>query len=140
MASQIDIEYMAGLLDGEGCITISRSKTPPRYGQKTPRFDTRINIANTHLPTVLWAQTTFGGAIFERNTRDRPLYILSWSPRPGRDFLRQIFPFLRIKREQAALLEAFFVLREQTKHSTRPRSEAGTVALEIYRAKISDMN
>jgi len=52
--TEADLAYIAGFLDGEGCFTFTSSVT--------------VKAAITHLPTLEWLQTLFGGSLREHNS------------------------------------------------------------------------
>jgi len=51
-----DAVYLAGLIDGEGMITINFYGTRPR-----PRMRPLISIANTDKDLITWVRTRLGG-------------------------------------------------------------------------------
>lgn len=103
--------YLAGLVDGEGCITICESARRDHYGIKTsyPSFGPRFCIVNANknlIESVLqdWAL----GSIKEvryKNPRYKPTYV--WETRRLREILKAIeyiLPYLKLKRKQALLM------------------------------------
>ena len=94
--SRDDLLYLAGFMDGEGCISRNKDQC------------FQLLIYNTDRDIIEWVQKTVGtGSIHEnhrKNTTHKTLY--SW--RLGRladieSFLTQIAPFLKIKKEKAKL-------------------------------------
>ena len=93
---EISLDYIAGLFDGEGYITVNKNKKSfvPVVGIKMNGFNLLKNI-----------HTQFGGYFYQRkNYINRPL--TEWTLRGAlqvSNFLTQIEPFLIIKKEQAQL-------------------------------------
>jgi hypothetical protein len=58
--SESDCAYLAGLIDGEGHISVVEIKS----GKFTQR---RLVITNTHLPVLVWVTQRFGGKIYTPN-------------------------------------------------------------------------
>ena len=92
-----DIAYAAGIIDGEGCISIS----------KGPSYRCRVRVANTDLRLVNWLQKTFGGyannsAEVRGNRRNQFEWALN--DNAAVEFLHMIKSHLKLKREQAELL------------------------------------
>lgn len=97
--------YMAGIVDGEGCISIRRQLPLVRKAEKSPRFTSRLAIrmcdreaiklfeaASGHSAT--WVKNGLGG------------YIWSWQVhcKKAANLLHKLIPYLTIKRRQADLL------------------------------------
>ena len=94
----IDLAYLAGILDGEGNITIA--------GQ--PRNAVRIGIANTDLPLMLWLLSIGGGMSRKQGRKGQksqtPCYYWQlYSRLDTRAFLQAVVPYMRIKRNKATL-------------------------------------
>ena len=103
--------YLAGILDGEGCLRISRSA--PRRDRKTPqspRHAALVFVGNTSLPLVTHLRSTYGGSITRRRatTRHREFYVWQLTTKALMlEILRTARPYLLVKREQADLLIQF---------------------------------
>lgn len=57
-----DVGYLAGIIDGEGCIHISRPITRHK-DCKSPIYQTYISVTNTDLNLLNWLQEKLGGHI-----------------------------------------------------------------------------
>jgi hypothetical protein len=95
-----DLAYLAGILDGEGCITLCQ------VGRS--RYSTQIFIANTDERLVHWVHSRFGGSIALRrkpkDSRHKPLWMWLLSGPSVEPFLTAVLPYLVLKHEQASLL------------------------------------
>jgi DNA-binding CsgD family transcriptional regulator len=107
--------YIAGLLDGEGTVTINETKV--RMGKKRERYLSLrplIKIANTDREVLEWVARQVGGFRFAtRNGREskhgkRLVYdIVLKKQKDILVFLEMLLPYLIIKRRQAELVVEF---------------------------------
>jgi len=93
--------YLAGLIDGEGTITLSR-----RHSNE--RRQLVVSIVSTEREIVDWARETIGaGKVTRKRTssiRHTPSFTFSISNRQALEVLRQTMPHLRsYKRRRAEL-------------------------------------
>lgn len=108
--------YAAGLVDGEGCISIGKSGS-----WFTARVDIGMTIKAEHLLTAF--RSKYGGSIrCTRPATERWEEAKAWSIHgpSAAVFLRRIKPHLRLKEEQARLA----ILVEEIR-LTQPKSEGG---------------
>ena len=63
-----DFAYLAGLLDGEGCVTYKKYWDRKRKDRPRKYFCWRIQmeIVMTHRPTIQWCADRFGGKVYEK--------------------------------------------------------------------------
>jgi hypothetical protein len=119
--SNTDAAYLAGLLDGEGCISIV-FREPKSVSRETgTQVVIQVRISMTDYETVKWCADVTGTpdkiyAIAARNAKHRDQWC--WSPgiNSGYDILSQCLPYLKTKRRQA---EIFLELVEIRRASTR---------------------
>jgi len=132
--SSFDLGYVAGLTDGEGCISITQDK----------RISGNINyhpytsIANTDLETLKWITEITNLGIVRRLTPPPPSERTEkWRQRPWMwskcytwqvsslagcyRFLMDIGPYLKIKRRMAELLLEFIEIQHQKSKPTAIR-------------------
>lgn len=111
--TETEIAYVAGLFDGEGCVSIYYT-TEPRNGKSYHNM--HVRIANTDLAVLEWVQERFGGKIHQNQPGGkggtRPGYVLQWSNKSIVPFLATILPYLIIKREAAEIGLAFRTLKK----------------------------
>lgn len=65
MATELAYAYMAGLIDGDGCIAIGRH--PPRKGRPAtakPIYDVQLIVTSKSRALVDWPKKMFGGCVF----------------------------------------------------------------------------
>jgi len=99
--------YLAGILDGEGCISIYISK---RWDKRQNKFGFRpvleISIYQADKRLTDWLQFHYGGKCYEHTMKNstRPGY--QWIAPRGKDrelFVLEMMPYLILKKEQALL-------------------------------------
>lgn len=92
--------YMAGLLDGEGCVGI--------YRHKGGRLGISVEIANTYKDVLSQLKAQWGGS-FSGRTREGCQKIWRWgvSDKQAEMFLRHVRPFVQIKSNQLELALMF---------------------------------
>lgn len=93
------VAYFAGLLDGEGCISLAH-----RRQYITPT----LQIANTCRELLKWVQHWFTGGIYEiRNSRKdnrKQSYVWSIAGQKAQRAIKLALPYLLVKRRQAELV------------------------------------
>ena len=108
----ISLEYLAGILDGEGCILIGKKNT--KDSKRGISFRAYMAISNTHIPLLESIMVQFGGRITMCRAIDKT-YVLYFSTNEIRDLLPKLVPFLIIKRNQAEILLDFLQKMESNK-------------------------
>jgi hypothetical protein len=105
--------YLAGAIDGEGHIGISKTRTPSSEWQRSPRFRFNVTIANTNKAWLEELQRWCGGRIehiFKATERKRDGYVLRFGMTEVKALLARITPYLVMKRRQAELALKYFDL------------------------------
>lgn len=107
------IGYLAGLIDGEGCIYIGRTYAKAITGRKP---DSRqylflsVSITSTTLPLMLWLKDNFGGSFRSKRVRKqgwKECYGWRLMSQQAAGLLRRVLPYLIIKKEQAEVALEF---------------------------------
>lgn len=111
--------YLAGLIDGEGTVTILPIQ--PERGHYTPL----VIISNTDKDLINWLKKEFGGVI-KKNTSTTNLKmrkeLFHWilRTRKAYELLKKCYTFLKVKKRQAeVILEFYDTIRP---NSTKPLS------------------
>ena len=107
----MDNSYAAGLFDGEGYVRIGRWKKPNSIHI---RYNTYAGIGMTHRPIIEQLHATYGGSLHmnrhdQRNQKYRIQFSCIWASQIASTFLRQIYPFTTVKKEQ---IEVALALQE----------------------------
>ena len=100
MWTESELAYLAGILDGEGCFTLSK-------GSNGHTFGTLVVVGNTDARLIHWLQERFDGSVTVRprnNPRQKPCWIWTLTGSDIEPFIGAVEPYLRLKREQALLL------------------------------------
>jgi hypothetical protein len=98
-----DIAYVAGFLDGEGCVSLAWRKGKLGYNYITPI----IQITNTNEEVLIWIKSIFGGSIqFRPDTRKtrKDSWCVTMAGETALKFLKSVRPYLRIKTKQADIV------------------------------------
>jgi hypothetical protein len=104
--TEIQKAYIAGFIDGEGCITVVKNKKIlSRHGFS---FQVRIIITNSNLEVLETIKNYIGIGSLRENLKWcgykknwKPIHRLEISSLKGKDLLREILPYLIVKREIA---------------------------------------
>ena len=92
--------YLAGLLDGEGCIGVSKSKSKNKLHEYDYRL--RVIITNSHYPTICWLKEITGiGCAYKYKKAHNPKWnvVHRWQvvAEQARDYLKAVRPYTIIK-------------------------------------------
>lgn len=94
-----DAAYLAGLIDGEGSIALSRLHS-------NANRQLVVTISNTEKPLLVWVRATIGvGKITTKavySVRHAPAFAYTVANRQALALLRQVAPFLRTYKRQRA--------------------------------------
>ena len=127
----MNLAYVAGLLDGEGCINFTKCRD-----LKIPR----VSITNTNLDILEDLKKQFGGHIQKATRVDaswKPAFHWVISNSACARFLEQIEKWVRIKQEQVWLVLAWDAIRPGTGHLW---SNEAKEALELINAQSKWLN
>lgn len=129
----MNLAYVAGLIDGEGCIQFTRG----RGNLLVPR----VMIVNTDLGLLEDVQAAFGGRIVPLMDRSKAAWkrAYSWviTNKTAVEFVARIYRWLRVKRQQADVLFAWAAIRPG--HGSR-WTDDGREALALMKAQIHWLN
>ena len=109
MSDDIELSYLAGFFDGEGCVSIYHSKK--LWGAEVrPRHHIRAFVVNTDRQVPDRFRELFGGSLYidlRKNPKHKVAY--RWNVNGGNaaKFLYVIQPYLRIKYDLAELALEF---------------------------------
>ena len=101
--SEAERAYIAGIIDGEGCISTYFTK----------RFCIRLFIVNTHYPMLNWLHSKLPGSCIYKYRKKRKIhhkerYSFSLNSLYTFHLLTLIYPFLIIKRKKAEFIIDLF--------------------------------
>jgi hypothetical protein len=152
MSDKAQWGYVAGIVDGEGTITICRSEYTanrkaengrPARQYHTTGFSLKISVKNTDVRLVKWLKSRFGGEYYT-DTGKKPAnwkdsYVWHYGAETKQEFLLAILPYLIIKKEQALLALEFLRLGSVQTPEKRQALYEKIVALN-QRGKLVETN
>ena len=104
-----DLAYIAGIVDGEGCISLNLCHI---YHGKRIKEGTRITIAlsvyNTYFPLLKYLKAAFGGTLYNAEnpkgfSSKKALYQWRVAEQRACEILKLLLPHLKVKKKQAIL-------------------------------------
>ena len=130
---------MAGVFDGEGCITIYKSRANSR---QNPRYVLQMHVTNTE-QELLRSFLVFGGSIYQmtgasRNPKAKPTFKWVVGSNVALKVLRIIRLLLRSPRKIRAA-ELAIEFQEQKSHK-RTKDPSYTVLQEEYHLRMMENN
>jgi len=127
--------YLAGLLDGEGTISVYKN-TEKRIGRKRSKLGftlgCHIRISNTNVELLRKVSEITGGKIYlsSKNNRKKKVYVCQINDKAKIvEILEQLFPFLIEKKKRASKIIEFCKSR-----INRPSLKSGYTDKEIETA------
>ncbi len=103
-----DLAYVAGIVDGEGCIGIQSFKSKGHRGGL--RYEMYVAVSNTNEWLIQWLKFSFGGSfclLSRSGLNNKDCWSWRIQTRQAANFLRLIQPYLRLKAPQAELALSF---------------------------------
>ena len=108
--SEEDLIYLAGFFDGEGCVSITKSKNRKTGFIYAPR----ISIVNTNKSIMVWINSLINGGVQKRYSKGNNKTKLEWQLTRLKDILKftQLFkPYVKVKKRQLEVMEKFIKIR-----------------------------
>jgi hypothetical protein len=96
---RVNVAYMAGFFDGEGHISIA--KRASGTGSLT------VQVCNTNAEVLEGFRSVYGGAVNDVTRNHKPTWKWTVCSSAASDFLRDVLPYLIVKREQAEIAIRF---------------------------------
>lgn len=100
--SKLTAAYVAGLIDGEGCLEIKKEDR---------KYEARIRVCMTDKIMIEWLHKSFGGYFETRKFKDdrwKNAYV--WDIHSNtlvKPFIEKIYPYLKLKKPQAGVIKEF---------------------------------
>lgn len=98
MTNNEQLSYLAGLLDGEGCLYIG-------YNNPHNTYLPCISISNNYKPILQWCKLLFGGCVIGRNNRRCSTWRLTG--KSALLLIKELFCYLKIKKDEAKIFLEF---------------------------------
>lgn len=143
MTQEVEVlAYIAGMLDGEGCISIKRQCYAHSY--YGPYFSLTVRIANTNPFVIEFIQEHIGGSLYfyENHTKQhKTMYEVSWCSLKAQEVLKLLLPFLIVKKEPAELgIEFQDLVNNKLGHKRGSLTNIELQAREVLYGKSRELN
>lgn len=115
-----DLAYTAGIIDGEGSISIRNTKNG-----KYRCYVLRVDVGSTDEWLPMWLKFAYGGSVFNeiREKPASPLWRWTITTRQAKSFLGLILPYLQLKRPQAEIAIRFQARKHRDVCRPKPKAE-----------------
>ena len=123
--TQAEVGYLAGLLDGEGCISVLRvrSRRERLKGRVVTHYAIQIRIGNTFPRLLDWIAEKVGGRVYAIRWKARgnrkPCWHWYIGGKAAKPFLELVRPYLIVKAKQADVAMRFLALGRDFDPSAR---------------------
>jgi hypothetical protein len=120
MSDKTKYVYLAGIIDGEGSLIVSRSNRGSYFN-----YYGRIHVKNTDYRLIQWLLDKFGGNVHEHLPADLIKHKKAYSWYFSGDahdkevLLLALMPYLIVKKEQAKILIEFFRMSREVNPAKR---------------------
>lgn len=136
--SDLMLAYLAGIMDGEGCIGIYTNSKRHRG------FQLRVKVTMCEPAAVLLMRQVFGGSLRTRQMRKggiRPYFEWTLSGKPALACLSRLGPFLILKAPQAQLAIEYNEVRLSMGHrcGQRPYSDDEFARLTSMKERLQSL-
>lgn len=114
----INLSYLAGFFDGEGCISILKYSKKSEWNAS---YFLQAQIGQKYGSTLDWVKVNFGGNVYKK--RDQTWIVTNFK---AYEFIKLLMPYLKYKKPQAELAIKFYeerILGAKRKHATQPHSK-----------------
>jgi hypothetical protein len=133
----LDLAYLAGIIDGEGCISILRHA-------RTTHYDVRLGIVNTSTDLIVWINDTFGPGVLHVKPKQVAHWKTSYEWCIGSIsaylILKSVLPMLRVKSKQAQIAMRFVELVHSKSCQQQRVSEQHLAEREKLRLELISLN
>ena len=126
---KIDIAYISGVVDGEGCIGLNVNKC-----KSYSSYRIKVAVCNTNEWICRRLKSYFGGCVSKeiRNGNRKPIWIWFISGNKALMCLNVIYPYLHIKKPQAKIAIKY--------QSTRNHKKGDNIFAEECRIIMANLN
>jgi len=102
-----DLAYIAGFFDGEGYVAISKHDKTKKWNQLG--FTLIVVIGQVNPFPLIFIRQFFGGHLRRENAKGNKRAIWMWtiSSKTAYDFLQEIYPYLKVKKDECNLAFQF---------------------------------
>ena len=152
MSDKAKYGYLAGIVDGEGTITIGRSEyvahrkaegSRPARQYNSLGFHVKVSVKNTDLRLMKWLKNRFGGEYYDAKSKNpswKDSYVWHHAAESKQEFLLAILPYLIIKREQALVALEFLRIDSQVRCPEKRQALYEKIVTLNQRGKLVETN
>lgn len=107
--NNIQLAYLAGIIDGEGSIAIEVQSKSIRWNRKCDYYSLRLLVINTNLPLLNWIQENFGGTIRQRPDIENRRRCYRWNifSHNAAEILKECQPYMIVKKPHTEIFIKF---------------------------------
>ena len=137
MEANESLAYIAGIIDGEGSISIACSQMRGRY-----RHSIRLSVNNTCEALIDYVSALFPGS---RSTllgsgNHRTVYTVQWHGRSAINIIELVLPYLIVKKPVAEVVLDMWERCFLSKNERSAVSEANMILRNSYRERVKGLN
>jgi hypothetical protein len=134
-AKETDLAYLAGLIDGEGVVTIAKVRPAPRIKNGNPRYFAKVEIQMSDRPAIDHIARLYERHIMVKKpsaNMKKEAYRVSWQAKIAGELLKQVLPYLVLKHPQALAVIAFQAVLTAEGPGGRPKTAEQIAVRERY--------
>jgi len=122
--SEGEIGYVAGLIDGEGCISVIKHNNRTQF--KSDTFHPYLSISNNNLNLLHWIKEILEGGRIERQYTDLGLSTRYSTTNPSiiENLFMLTLPYLRVKRKHVETMFEYLKVRVRRADLRRKNRDA----------------
>ena len=95
MTNKENLIYLAGLIDGEGCICCINPSAEPN------KYKLVLEVAVVYRPVLEWAKLLFGGSLYKTTQNSKQIWRWRLAAVDAILLLKEVVPYLKIKKKEA---------------------------------------
>lgn len=135
--------YIAGIIDGEGSIRIQK-RNYISCGKEQITFVVQINVTNNNIDVLefLKEKTGVGNVYIHTHPSEnhRICYRFTISARIAHDLLKQIYPYMIIKKKHTEIAINYLRCMDNRKYRNAPRTDEETKIFYSFWKELNDLN
>lgn len=115
---QAILNYAAGIFDGEGCVRITKQQ---RDNGRSLQYAILVSISQKDGRLMDWLYGNFGGVVYMSHKTSQDNWVYNWRAdnRKGYKFLKAVYPFLIVKKQQVEVAIRFQERLKYARHKTK---------------------
>lgn len=111
MKNELQLAYLAGILDGEGYFGIRKHKGD---GKVNPRYQEEVKVSMVEVAPIRMLRDLFGGNVSKQKGTNRPLHRYEASDKVAGVLCATLLPYLIVKRRNARIILSMRRHKEKT--------------------------